>query len=410
LKYLLALLLTSLPLIPLEGAPPALRAVREFRSKNLGLFDVSSDGTLLLMHETGKSSIAKTSFKVYVLNAANYREVSSISVELPRDLDAGKDPSYSRQMFFMPESHLVVLVGTTRNSKDPPALLIWNPVTDAIDRIPGLVNEKTFIADVWDRDRLLCYTTDYPRKAPMARARGRKFFLYSLSTRQAEPIDIRDDEYQFDSEHPVVRSPDGKKIVARVEGAGNALEIHNIPRNSFRPLALPADRHIASYRYSPDGKYLAIVSVRKSIVAGTENGTKDITDVPFLSIYDAVSEQVSDQRILDHIHPYAKKRYKLPAAEDYLASTGQLMRYSDDGRKLVISFCVGSRNTGRQSAQFAVFDFPSLALLGVAHHPDVKLGASQYVGASAAGGRLHFSPDNRLFTTSKYAIAWSVPD
>ncbi len=75
---------------------------------------------------------------------------------------------------------------------------------------------------------------------------------------------------------------------------------------------------------------------------------------------------------------------------------------------LAVGFCIGSINEKSQAASVALLRVPSLELIGLGQHPDLKLGDFMHV-ENALGGRLRFGPDNRiLFTTSKYTIAWKV--
>ena len=396
----------------LYAAPhSALQLAKDFRKGNLGLFDVSSDGSLLLLRDPVKTSRklenSRTSFKVRAIAVPGYRELASVAIEFSENIST---PAYSgsRQSFFLPNSHKVVLIGRLAKSQDAPALMLWSPETGQVERFPNVVGEASFLVDAWDDDQVIYYTVD-PADSFLSQRRGRRFFLYRLSTRDTKTIDIKDDEFRYDGEAQVVISPDRKNIVALIEGGSNKLEIRDLDRSSTWSLAVPSGK-IVNFAYSPDGKYLAVISVRTEVVPGTEGGTTDESDVPFISIYDTFTKvRIRSVRILDHVKPYARKVYKLAAAEDYLAATGEQMRFSLDSKMLAITFAVGSVNAGRQAAHVALFEFPSLEAAGMAEHPSVKIGVWRFIGFSAVGGRLRFSPDGKLlFTTSKYAVAWNI--
>lgn len=392
--------------------PKLLPLVREYRKHALGLFDISSDGELLLMHEYRRSTYTTTKFRARVLRARNGDEVASIDIELPTELGE-RDFSESRQMFFLPQSHRVVLVGTVetpRKSREEAALLLWTPETEAIERIAELLNGHTFIGDVWDNDSLLCYRRKSLNEWP-ARATGREFFLYNLITRKSKPIHVRDGEFRYHADHPIIRSPDGSRIAGKTEGIESSVQIRDLREDFILNIQVPRDFSVVNYRFSPNGKRFAILSVFRELVTGTEDGTKGRSDVPLLSIYESASGLLlAEHRILDYVRPFAKKVRKLPAAENYLVSTGEFLEFSNDGKFLAVSFGVGSGNTGRHSPRVAVFRFPSLEPTGFAQHPDVNIGVGEFIGKSAIGGRLRFSADDRyIFTTSKFTKSWLLP-
>jgi WD40 repeat protein len=369
---------------------PNLRAIQEFRKNNLGMADVSADGKLLLFETHVKTTSTKRTFRVYAVRADNYREISSIEVERARD------ESYSADMFFIPGYHQVVLAGRTKRStsRNSNELVLWTPETDTVVQIPGVLNHQTFVVEAWDSDRLLCYTAMKNPNAP----EERRFFLYSLSSRKAEPIGLRGDEVRLEWDRPVVFSPDRKTVPFRVKNTESRLEIHNVGGSLLWSIETPP-MEIANYAFSPDGRFLVVISVQPAIVVGTENGMRTRADIPFLSVFDtSLHRQVERFQILKEVVPFLKKTHRFATAENYPKNSGSRLQFSNNGRWLAIGFEVAFDDTGKQSAQFALFRFPSLELAGFAQHPAIKLGDFRHVGATAVMSRLRFQLTTGFFS------------
>ena len=211
-------------------------------------------------------------------------------------------------------------------------------------------------------------------------------------------------------DHPIVHSADGKTIVARIKEDPSKLEIRETGGAILWTAETP-QQEITNYSFSPDGRSLAVSSVKHGIVVGTENGMRTVGDVPFLSVFDtSTRRQVASRRILTEIVPFLKKKWRFATAENYVKNSGSRLEFSNNGQWLAIGFDVAFDDTGEQNAQYALLRFPSLDLAGFAQHLAIKLGDFRHVGVTAVMSRLRFSADDRLlFTTSKYSIAWDVP-
>jgi hypothetical protein len=388
---------------PLSRAttPPALVAVKEFHRNNLGIADVSTDGKLLLLETRVRSGRNKTASRVYAVEADKYREVSSIKVETLQD------ETYSTHMFFVPNSHKVILAGKAEKSKSKNTneLTIWTPETGAIQTISGVLDHQTFVLGPWDQDQILCYSASSPIEA-----KGRRFFLYNLSSGKTEAIDIRGDELRPEWDHPIVHTRDRRTVAGPATGTKTALAVREIG-SATHWTADTSPAKIKNYSFSPDGQHLVIASVQQGVVTGTENGMRTLADIPFVSVYDTRTHlQIEKRRILSEVVPMLRKTRRVATAENYPKNSGSRLQFSNDGRWLVIGFDVAFDENEEQRAQFALYRFPSLELAGFAQHPAIKLGIFRHIGTTAIMSRLRFSADDRLLlTTSRYAIAWEIP-
>jgi hypothetical protein len=96
-----------------------------------------------------------------------------------------------------------------------------------------------------------------------------------------------------------------------------------------------------------DGSRLVVVTTSEQRIPGTgvPGSAGFATELPFISIYDTSTHQrIAYQPVLRHVVPYTRevfRRLKFRVAENYITATGGLMRFSDDGRLLAISFGIG---------------------------------------------------------------------
>ncbi len=349
--------------------------LRQFEQNKLGLMDISSDGKLLLLHQNIEKKREKVSVRMHrlhIVEAVSQKEIATLEFE--------SDYPY---MIFLPDSHEIFFTERLITTNEKKRYQVWNPDTGKIRNLEKLDAVDFQFVQVFDKTYLLGTIPNIGKRS--------SFVLYDFFNEKVEPINLPQIENMW-SNNRIIFSPDHKSAV----GLENNTLVFRSFTNGEKVFSLETDKGIInSYEYSPDGKYLVIISKDKKSEREIE---------VYLSVYETFNfRRLSFQRILTN--EKIEKRG--------LLHIGDQLAISPDNRWLVVGYDRLSSFfiTYYSQAKYAVFELPSGRYIGTVNHPPVKKSDNWAFVSPAQSGRLRFSNDsNSFYTTSSFARQWKLPE
>jgi len=364
---------------------PEARKLHEFKKHNLGLMDLSSDGRLLLMHQKlrPRDRVKGTgNHRLRVIEASSLKEKAVIELE-----------SAQPYMLFRPGSHEVLLNGELKEPAEVGCFL-WDVDSGTVHKDATLTRANLSFVQFVGHDQLLGLS---PASADSA---SRHFVLYDFRQTSLTRFEVTAEERQFLKWDGLSFSPDFRTLIGQRYSKPTILTLRELGKPSSGREVEMSHGYPARCVYSPDGRFLIIVS----------NATgKDSRPIrlgeSYLNVYDAKTlELKKSQQILTR-----------ELAESWVLHVGSQMAFSPNGRWLVVGY---DRYTEKLlgfisylQATYAILEFPSLAPVAYAEHPQIRTSYEWADISSAQSGRLRFDTNSSAFySTAKYTIHWSVPE
>ncbi len=354
----------------------SLPIIKQFNKNKLGLMDISSDGKLLLLHQNIKEKRGEVSVRMHrirIFEAISQNEIATLKFE--------SDYPY---MIFLPNTHEVFFTETLRQTKSKKFFKVWNPDTGKIRNLEELDAKDYAFVRVYDDKHLLMSVFNKEDKK-ISRE------LYNFIDRRLTPIDTRENEL-IRANKPYIFSPDKNFIISLKDDDILIFQPLEDDTKSFSQETNLGK--ITSFEYSPNEKYLTVISENIKGKEGIEF---------YLSIYNA-----SDFKQISHKRIFIDEKIE----ERGLKHIGSQLGISPNSRWLIVgydrlsSFFISYYS----QAKYAVFEIPSGRYVGTVSHPPIKKAENWADISPAQSGRLRFSIDSSSFyTTSSYAIQWKLP-
>jgi len=360
---------------------PKARKLHEFKKNNLGLMDVSSDGKLLLMHQKlppldRAKGIAN--HRLRVIEASTLKEKGAIEFQ-----------SSNAYILFRPGTHQVLLNGELRKPAED-GCFIWNVDSGTVGKNQKLNQANLKYVQFHGPDQLLG-TAFRGSSAP-------DHLVYDFQRDSLTLLQLTREETHFLTGFTV--SPDFRTLIGQSRSNPAILTFREWETTSpAREVTIPAGLPWSCI-YSPDGKYLVVVS---NVGSGTESRPVRLRE-SHVDLYDAKTLKLkSSRRILIQ-----------ELAENWILHVGSQMAVSPDGRWLVVGYDRYTEKVlGLMSylqASYVVLQFPSLTPVAYAEHPTTRVSYEWADISSAQSGRLRFDTDSSgFYTTAKYTIRWALP-
>lgn len=336
--------------------------------KNLGLFDISADGAMVVLEEPLFRE--RLSCQLRPCNAYHHRIVVKNALDRTTMAEAkiAFEGFQKIAIAFAPNREELLLRGRVTGLQEKPGMFfLWSPKTKAIQTIdlPASIARLEFVR-MFEKDQILGRL-------------GQKLVLWNWRTGDVRDITSNADVQLLAAE------PFDKGVLAKL----------GITESEFRTDL------IRGGALSSDGNYLALVIAEVPRKFFPERA--QITPIT-LSVYD-----LRQKRRLFRQSMF-EKEIREDEAINHVA--GQV-QFSPSGNAVAISY--ERQKPGflsdrvNREARWAVYAVPSGNLLGVAQHPSDTVVESQAAVSPAAAGQLRFSPDGRyLYTTTTDTRLWKV--
>jgi WD40-like Beta Propeller Repeat len=382
--FLLLLLIFACSARAEKPAISKARKLHEYKQHSLGLMDISSDGRFLLMHQKLRDVDRVKSMdnhKLRVIEVSSQKEKAAIELQ-----------SSEAYMLFRPGSHQVLLNGQL-NEPAETGCFLWDIDSGTVRKNETLTQKKLSFPQFVGPDQL----------AGSVSGDGH-YVVYDFRHDSFAPLDVtRGERLLFRWDPGLIFATDFKTLVGQsyskpiltLREWGTSLPERQVEISVGYPR-----RCTYSPIYSPDGRYLIVVSTSTQ----TESRPAKILE-SYLSVYDAKTLQVKrSQRILTQ-----------EVGESWMLNVGFQIALSPNGRWLVMGYDRYSEKLLRLisylQATYAVFEFPSLNQVAYAEQTQIRTSYEWAEVSPAQSGRLRFDADSGgFYTTSKYTIHWALPE
>jgi hypothetical protein len=348
--------------------------LKEFKTPDLELVDVSSDEKLLLMRERSRQR-ADESMLLHVVENGSWRTIDQLRTGRP------VDSSY-QFAYFVPGTEQVIL----RASIPPNRLagrgqsgtFFWHPRTAKVERCMYDAPKTSVVSPPANDGRLLFGCGDIST-----------FSTWYWKSGQLKPLPIR-------CGANTAVTPDATLVAFQEDH--QTLRLLRTDSGSSVSIQPDQTRDIAAFGFTPDGTRIIVVLARTA----RDGSVRPATDVdPMLIIANGDGTVVSSTR--------------MKLNEKSLMHFDSQLEVSADGKKIVVGYTRHERTTlfllggARTGATYDVYSLDPVRFEAAVRHPSLYWTGTGARIHSAVGGRTRLTVSgSRLFTTSVNTRVWSL--